>query len=497
MDTHNSGVAEIPNFKLAKVGKDRERKRGGAGWLGARGAGSGFTGAVGGSGAAGVAGMGAVKTLIGLAIAASVSAGAWQFGRSFNPSVSAKAKPAVKRVFDSKDAQYADTSGVIKTETTIPNSMGYVSGSLDGMTPEERAKKQAEEEAARVAEEAAAKKAADEQAKQDAAAPPASTAMDPATIASAMGGGKDKKALEAGKFGKLGSSLGGGLGGGLSGGSGLSGGINRNFGGGPELQAPKIKAGSMSAFRSPGKPGYTSGARAVTGTSKSKSFAKRQLDNAFAQSRQAMSAGKTENAAATAASAFDNNPGQGNVIAGPGLNNGAHQGTADGGTPNAPENSGGPLNSDSGAACPSGQAPDINGNCQNINTSGTHKGADYQWMVTLAEVLLGVIAVLALICAFAKDLGITYEYACIIAKIIGVLGAAVSLLGIMILAASGDKIMGGILTGIGALVATVAFVWPETLTGPAPQVATKAAPMQFSAVGQHMFGFSKLSLLAW
>src|SRR5258708_28566231 len=44
--------------KLAKVGKDRERKRGGAGWLsGARG-GSGFSGALGGAGAGAGAGLG-------------------------------------------------------------------------------------------------------------------------------------------------------------------------------------------------------------------------------------------------------------------------------------------------------------------------------------------------------------------------------------------------------------------------------------------------------
>src|SRR5258707_1356223 len=77
MEKEGSAIAEIPNFKLAKVGKEREPKRGGAGWWGARGAGSGFGGALGGSGV----GMPLAKTLVMLAAVGVISAGAWQFGR--------------------------------------------------------------------------------------------------------------------------------------------------------------------------------------------------------------------------------------------------------------------------------------------------------------------------------------------------------------------------------------------------------------------------------
>lgn len=491
MDTQNSAVTDIPSFKLAKVGKGRERKRGGAAWFGARGASSGFGGALGASGAgAGAAGLGLAKTIVSLLIAAGLSAGAWQFGKSFSDT-SAKAKPAVKKVFGAKDGpqQYADTSGVIKTETSIPNSMGYVSGSMDGLTPEERAKKAAEAEAARAAEEAAAKKAADEESKKEAASPASNIPVDPATIASAN---DPKKGLSAGKFGKLGSSFGGG--GGLSGGSGLSGGINRNFGGASAMGPTKGNNGSMSAFRNAGKPGYTSAGRAVAGKSKAKGFAKRQLDNAFAQSRQAMSAGKTENAAATAASAFDNNPGQGNVIAGPGLNNGARTGTADGGIAATNPSGGGPLDT-GGAACSPGMAPDINGNCQTIHTNHPKNGASYQWMIDAVKGLLIAVAALATIYMALEYILIGTSWTFIgpatilsamnvIANMILALGVAIAGLGAMIMSASGDYTMGGIVTAVGLFVAACGY-WPETMMF-APSIPTLAAGTLIVGAGGYM-----------
>jgi hypothetical protein len=463
MAKHNSAVTEIPDFKLAKVGKGRERKRAGAGWLGARGAGSAFSGAAGGSGAgAGFAGMSLAKTLLSLAIAASLSAGAWQFGRSFSGKPSG-VKPVAKKMFTDKASdQYADTSKVIKAENSIPNSMGYISGSLDGMTPEERAKKQAEAEAARAAEEAAAKKAAEEDAKKAAAAEapaPVAAPIDPATIASANA----KKGLGEGKFGKLGSSLGGG-GGHLSGGAGLSGGINRNFGA-SSMGGMKPNSGAMAAFRSPSKPGYTSAGRAVAGRSKAQGFAKRQLENAFSLSHQAVGAGKTENAAATAASAFDNNIGAGNVISGPGLNNGAKQGTADGGVNPTPSNGGGPLSA-GGAPCASDSAPDINGNCQKIKTNGPGGGPDYQWMIDAVKGLMIALTILGALAYFADDLdaffGSGEAIKSAIRIMIGVVGAAICGLGLMLLSASGDNVMGGIIAAVGAFALATA-IWPETL----------------------------------
>jgi hypothetical protein len=493
MDTQNSAVTDVPNIRLAKVGKDRERKRGGAGWLGARGAGSGFGGAVGGSGAgAGFAGMSAAKVILSLVVAGSVSAGAWQFGRSFS-GPSANGKAAARKVFDDKDGgKYADTSNVMKTQTTIPNSLGYVSGSTDGLTPEERAKRAAEAEAARVAADEAAKKDAEEQAKKDqeAASADSKSAVDPATIASTMAG--KKPALGEGKFGRLGGFGGGGL----SGGSGLSGGINRSFGGNADLGKPKINAGSMSAFRNTGKPGFTSAGRSVAGRSKSKGFAKRQLDNAFAQSRQATSAGKSENAAASAASPFDNNPGQGNVIAGPGLNSGAGAGTADGGTPMNPNAGGGPIDSNAGAACSQGMAPDINGNCQTIQTQAAKDDAQYQWMIQLAQALLVIIGILSLACLVFKGKAWFEAIADAISAIIGALGVVVAGLGLAIMAMTGDKVMGGILTAIGALVAAVAF-WPAaTTTAPATIEAGAGEPIMMAGDAMESAGSSGLSAVS-
>jgi hypothetical protein len=491
MDTQNSAVAEIPNFKLAKVGKGRERKRGGAAWFGARGAGAGFSGAAGGSGAgfAGLAGMSVGKIVLALLVAGgvSVSVGAWQLGRS-HLSGSAAGSPAAKKLFSDKAApQYGDTSNVLRSENSIPNSLGFISGSTDGLTPEQRAKKQAAEaEAARKAAEAEAARVAAEDAKNkadgDAAKKNGADGKNPADSGIMAGGGDLKKSLSAGKFGRLGSFGNSGSGGGLAGGAGLSGGINRNF------AAPtpaKGQNGAMAAMHNPTKPGFTSGARSVAARSASKGFAKRQLDNAFAQSKNASTAGKTEAAAASAAAPFDNNAGQGSIIAGPGVSAGGPQsGTADGGTPATTGNGGGPVSSTGGgAACSAGMAPDVNGACQSIATPGAKNAASYQWMVTLAEALLAILmifAILVMVCKGKAWLEFVAEWG---SMIIGVLGGIICALGVAIMAMSGDKMMGGIFAAVGGFVAATAM-FPSTLAlGGEAAVNVAASALIAAAVG--------------
>lgn len=486
MDTQSAGTIEIPNFKLAKVGKDRERRRAGGGWLsGGRGAGSGFSGALGGSGAAGGGGgilalTGAMKSAILLLMAAGVSAGAWQYGKMRAAQYDASMKNGGgAKVFDTKGGaqKYDDLSGVVKADNAIPNSLGYISGSTDGLTPEERAKKAAEAEAARKADEEAKKKADEEANKQP--AEPASTAPDPKAVAESAA---PKKGLTAGKFGQLGSF--GNSGGGLSGGAGLSGGINRNFGAASGVGG-KAQNGAMASFRTPTKPGTASAPHAAMAKSNSKGFAKRQLDNAFGQSRQAMSAGKGETAASGAAAPFDNNPGVGNVIAGPGMTNGSKAGAGDGGGGLNPTNSGGPLDNSSGAACKSADyAPDQNGVCQKIKTNPPKNDAPYQWMIDLAKTLMILTSILGALALIYAAAALTWGIAEALKKIIMVLGVIEIGLGAAILAMTGDKMMGGIVMAVGALTVASAAIPADVASLDTNDMAIMAAGTLISnAVG--------------
>ena len=195
-----------------------------------------WTGASAGSGMGGAAvgaGLNFTKMMLICLVSAS-GIGAVGLGRMLgNASSNEVAKP---KLFATAPKQVAikiegDVTNLPSNPNTIPNSLGYLSGSKDGLTPEERAKKEADAaaaaEAQRVADEAAAKKA---EAEKTAAAP----AVDPnALLASAKAdGGKDAKDAKntafGKKFGSLSTSMGGGSA--LNGGSGLSGGMNRQFG---------------------------------------------------------------------------------------------------------------------------------------------------------------------------------------------------------------------------------------------------------------------------
>lgn len=457
----------IPEFKIAKVGKDRKRRGGGLPFFGGgSGGGGAFSGAVGGSGAA--AGAGLLGKIGVLALIGTLSAGAWQFGKALRPDETGG--PAEKpKLFASHDGKYSDEdlANVIRSNgSSIPNSMGYVKGSLDGMTPEERAKKEAEAaEAARLAEEEAKKAEAEAAAKEPANVAGAPAGMDPNALMQNTGGDKKEGAFGK-KFGALSSSF--GSGGGLAGGAGLAGGVNRGF----SNAALKTKGngGKMASMKGGSNPSISKGTKARAGASNNKGFARRQLGNAFSLSRQASTAGKGETSAQAASAAFDNNTGAGNVISGPGV--GA-------GTGGAGIDAGGSVNPNTG-----GSAIDPNDEAAPIANNKGKNVTKYQGLINAALMILAIIAVLAILALVLQNVP---PYGTIIAQYIKMvmvaLGAVVTLLGVAIMA-QGQYLQGGILTAVGGFITYMAWTTPASLTVGAPAIATLAASaLVASAVG--------------
>jgi hypothetical protein len=436
MDT----TQQVPEFRIAKVGRDRKRRGAGVPWFGG---GGGAGAGVGGSAAAGAGLLGKVGVL---ALIGTLSAGAWQVGRALRPDeTGGGAKP---RIFADSNGKYsdADLANVIKdNRTTMPNSLGYVSGSMDGMTPEERARKEAEAaEAARRAEEEA-KKAEEEAAKEPADVAGSPAGVDPNALLKGMADGakEDKPGAFGKKFGALSTSFGGG--GGLAGGAGLSGGVTRGFQN-VDL-ANKGGAGKMASMRGNSSPSISKAARARVGASNNKGFARRQLSNAYGLSRQATSAGQGETSAQTAGQAFDNNNGAGSVISGPGVGNSGGGGSTDsGGSVNPGTGSGGAIN------------PDDNG--ANIPNQRGRNVTKYQGLVDIAKALMLVIALISIYITIAKAVPAWgWAVAGWLVTVVGALGAVVGLLGIAIMA-QGEPIIGGIFTAVGAVVAGLSFIGP-------------------------------------
>ena len=478
MDNYNPASAAIPNFKLAKVGKERKSRRG---------AGAMFGGGSGAGGGAGMIGAGTnfSKGLLTILLSVGVSGGAWQYGKMMAAKNASGAAKATSHLFEAKDApsKYGDTSNVIKAEKSIPNSIGYVNESIDGLTPEERARRAAAAEAARQAEEEAKKKAEDEASKAAANAPASASPVDAKALADAAAVGQAPAAgLASGRYGKLASGFGGGSS--LSGGAGLSGGISRNFAGGSDL-AQRAQNGSLSSTHNGSRPGVVSAALPKSAISKSKGFAKRQLDNAFSQSRQAVGASRGETAATGAAAPFDNNAGAGNVIAGPGTTSGAKTpaGAADSnGTPNS---GGGPIaGSNYTPACQSADyAPDINGTCQLINTPTGVKSASYQNLIDTAKSLMAIIALLALVAIVVEKTWVGTIAAQVLKAVIVTFGVILLGIGAAILSQSGDKMMGGIVMAVGALTIGSAYLNTGLLSSQTPVINQAAGVLISNALG--------------
>ena len=230
MDTKkDSSVSDVPTFKVARVGNDRKRKGGGFSFLRGGGTRGVWSGATGGSGAgvgigagAGSGGLSALlagvtfsKAMILLLVAVG-GLGAVSLGRMMGNTSNGTMKPKAFSMASREAVKMeGDMSNLPSNANTIPNSLGYLTGSTDGLTPEERAKKEADAaaaaEAQRIADEEAAKKAEKDNLAGNAVDPNALLAS--ATADGGKGGGLGKK------FGSLSTSMGGSSS--LSGGAGL------------------------------------------------------------------------------------------------------------------------------------------------------------------------------------------------------------------------------------------------------------------------------------
>ncbi|HAM35566.1 MAG TPA: hypothetical protein DEB40_02035 [Elusimicrobia bacterium] len=338
--------SQVPHFKLAKVGEKRRKGAGlpffnwgkggarggfGIGGSGGSGAARGLLGVGGSGGTAGaLAGLGG-KIGVSLLVCA-LSVGAYSVGKVLAPDSSrfeAKKKPQLFAKAE-KTKYEGDLSKLPGDSRASPSGLGMVSGSLDGLTPEERAARaKAEEEKRKAEAEAAAKAEADAGKEQPS---PAGAPVDPAALAAAAAGAGKTPGAEPGGLGRKFGMLSNSFGSGLAGGAGLSGGVNRGF------DAPKFKAdpGKMLAFSSKSPTTGRTKSRAVNvGRSSGKGLARRQLDNAHSLSNQARQ-GQSESRAAYASAPFDNNPAIGSAITGGGAGTGSNPiGTSGGGfTPN-------------------------------------------------------------------------------------------------------------------------------------------------------------------
>ena len=463
-----SGAIDVPAFRVARVGSERRRRGGALAWLRASSPGArGVWGAgAGGSGAAGVnaLGMSASKTLLALMATCAIGSASIYAGQrsAANSSASNGEKPKLFAQDRRAINPEGDLSDLPSTSNSIPNSMGYVTGSLDGMTPEERAKAAAEAaaaaEAQRIADEAAAKKAEQTAAKDGAGGSP----VDPAALlASAQADGKSNGVFGK-RFGQLNTGSGGSVA--LPGGAGLSGGVGRSF---ASASTAKPEAGTLGGMRSAGgKPTYTRAARAGAGASKMHGFARQQLASANALSQKGAAAGRSETAAYEAASAFDNNQGAGTAISGTGVGKGASGGA---GTPNAVDN-GGPLTGGPAPVdCGSNGVPNGAGGCTAIATPASRNATPYQNLIGIAMALMATMAVLAALALIANTttwlMGLGEMIKSIIRIAMMVIGGVLVALGMAIIAMSGDKMAGGIVAAVGALTLAMAFI-PESLGTP-------------------------------
>ena len=444
MDT-NKAAYEVPTFKVARVGNDRKRRGGGLPWL--RGSGGGARGVWSGAGGAGsgasvnVLGMTMSKTLLAVMVTCGIgSASIYAGNMSASGDASVPAEKPKIFVQEKNASKYeGDVSNLPTNPNSIPNSMGYVSGSIDGLTPEERAKKAAEAaEAQRKADEEA-KKAEEANASADNGGH-----VDPAALlASAKAdGGKQAGALGR-KFGQLNTGTGGGSA--LAGGAGLSGGVGRSF---SAASLNNTNAGTLAALSKSGsKPTYAR-SRAATASSKTKGFARQQLMNANTLSRAGAAAGRGETASYEAASAFDNNTGAGTAITGAGMGTEGNSGGAKP-TPNAAAD-GGPTGQT--PACSGTQYPDPNtGACVSTSIPKSKNATPWQNQIDIAQALLVTISVLAGVCLLLSATGYGLVALPFLEIAILALAAIVTGLGISIMA-QGDYAQGAILTAVGGFI---------------------------------------------
>lgn len=439
-------TTKVPEIKLRKVGKDRERKKGGAWWNFGR-AGKGWSGATGGAGRAAVAGMpaGGIGMLSMGQLAASIIAvviglGAYGMGMQLSPSASAGKGP---KVFDAREQVKTETAGG-PAGPTLPSGLAMVTGSLDGKTPEQRAaeeaaaKRAAEEEAARkAAEEEAARKAEEDAAKAAEAAAPA--VPDPAAMAAAADAGQAKGM--GSKFGQLSTGLGGGRSG-LAGGAGMSGGVGRNF-------AP-VKAGAANGMGTTKAPGreqakiITNKKQVSTNKFGRRSKALRQLMETNRRSRSGAANTSLEGAATATDSAFSNNMGATKGVEGGGAGTG---GAGAGGDTASSPVTGGPI----GGGTSDGTQTQNPGGGVNV----TPWQAELDWATRLYTGAMIALLILGIMSAMANTPWTAWMKAIIIAAgaLVAAAGAAIGVLGGIMISKGAHGLQGGLWIGAGAAIA--------------------------------------------
>jgi hypothetical protein len=500
MDTKkDSAVSDVPTFKVARVGNDRKRKGGGLSFLrggGTRGVWSGAAGGAGGAGGAagGIAALAGgfnMSTAMLVFLVAVTGMGLAGLGRYLGGmSGNEPAKPKTFAMASHDVKLEGDTSNLPGNTNTIPNSLGYLTGSRDGLTPEERAKKAAEDaaaaEAQRKADEEAAKKAEKDNL--------AGKAVDPKDLlASAKAdGGKENKGSGFGKkFGSLTSSFGGGSS--LSGGAGLSGGVNRQFGGGGSM-SKAAPGGKMSAMSGASRPTYAKGGNSRAAASATKGFARKQLANANAYSRRGAGASKGETSSSDAATAFDNNPGAGNVISGPGIGKGAGPKSGSDSTPNPGDGAGnGSPTGSTPTDCGANNYQAADGSCQPIKTDGGQSANKLLDMLCmLAQGLLAVIAAIALITAVMDGGTFTLAYGEMLGGVMAALGGIIALLGVAIIA-MGDYAQGTVFTLTGGFIAATALIpyLRGSILNSGTMIISAAAGMVLGAAAKMLDGTHK------
>ncbi|MBI5631063.1 MAG: hypothetical protein HY921_09280 [Elusimicrobia bacterium] len=353
---------DIPARKLAKVGANKERKKGGVPLLaGSGGRVSGLFGMGGGGVSAGSSGWGGAglsgllggfggKVLIIFAVAA-LGVGAYGVSEFFSSRAtfdSDRIKPFSIDKSAGGGTGSSSSSRAVLGGGGRTGSVGYVSESLDGKTPEQRA--------AEAAAKAAAEKEAQARADGDGAKSGSrgGAGLDPAALAAAAGSvvarGRDPlsgKALgQLGQFNKdMGASWAGGA---------LSGGVGQGFQ--SALRAPKVKGGGSGSntggFARSNAVGR-SAARAVRARGGGNTLAGKQLRKAFGHSMAARG-GPLEQGSAQATNAFENAPAANSVIGGAGTKIGG-AGTSSGGGGLAQGSQGGGAGAGGGSSDPNSQ----------------------------------------------------------------------------------------------------------------------------------------------
>lgn len=471
MDTKKeSATADVPTFKIARVGNDRKKKKGGFSFLRSGGSRGSWSGASGGAGAGGSGGLFGLGVSLNQLVTIVAMLGAMASGVAFMVARDARnakaAAPKKAEVFAKSEPVKieGDTSNLQGNKNTIPNSLGYLSGSKDGLTDEERAKRDADAaaaaEAQRLADEEAARKAAE--AEKNAAKEPA--AVDPMAAAAAAGaGGPNGPGGFGKKFGALSAGVSGGSA--LAGGAGMSGGMNGSFG-----RGVGIKGGASGRISGPGttaRPKQAARASSKMGKSSAKGFARKQLTIANAWSRRAANAGKAgEASSVSAGNAFDSGTGAGTAITGGGMAPGApgtEGSSSGGGTPSGSGGGGGggALSTPEVEPCGGNNSLRFNaetGGCDPIlEVEGKSAQEAIDIMCKIAMGLLVAIAAIAVIKGIAEGSILYSAMGPVLGGIIAALGLIIAGLGVAIMA-MGSYLQGAVFAGVGAIIATFAMI---------------------------------------